>query len=395
MEKNLKKALTSVLFVLAFGAIFVSGVYYGSSSKICETCQPTDVNFSLFWDAYNLIKTKFVDSTKVTNEAILYGAISGMAESLGDPYTTFFNPTEAKKFTDELSGQFGGIGIEMAVKNGQLTIVAPLENTPAQRAGLRAGDIILEINGEDATLISADEAVTLIRGDVGTKVSLSIYRPGTSEKNEFTITRDVIIIPSLKWELLEGDIAHLELYQFSQNLNYDFNRAAFEILNSPAKKIIIDLRNNPGGYLEISQNIAGWFVEKGKTVVIEDFGAKSEQTIYKSEGNAQFLSYPAVILMNQGSASASEILAGALRDNNKTKIVGETSFGKGSVQEGIDMIDGSFLKITIAKWLTPNGMSISDTGLIPDVAVEMTDEDFAQDKDPQLKKAIELLKNIQ
>lgn len=389
---NFRKIIFSVFLTIAFVGIFFSGIYYGKSLIICDTCQPTDVNFSLFWNAYNQLKLKFVDSSKITDSTILYGAISGMAQSLGDPYTTFFNPTEAKKFTDELAGYFGGIGVEIALKKDQLTIVAPLENTPAQKAGLRAGDTIVKINGKDTVTISTDEAVTLIRGDSGTQVVLTIYRKGWTGAKDFAITRDIIKIPSLKWELLNNNIANIRLYQFSQNLDSDFNKTALEILNSPAEKIIIDLRNNPGGYLEIAQNIAGWFVEKGKTVVIEDFGGKSPQTIYKSEGNARFLNYPTVILINQGSASASEILAGALKDNNKTKLIGEKSFGKGSVQEGVNMLDGSFLKITIAKWLTPNGISISDTGLNPDIKVELTDADFEQNNDPQLKKAIEILK---
>jgi len=392
---NLKKPLISVLLILAFAGVFSSGIFLGQLLKVCDTCQPTDVNFSLFWDAYNQLKSKFVDSSKITNEAVLYGAISGMAKSLGDPYTTFFNPTEAKKFTDELAGYFGGIGIEIAIKKAQLTVVSPLENTPAQRAGLRAGDVIVKIDGKDTAAMTDDEAVTLIRGNSGTKVVLTIYRAGWTGTKDFSITRDTIKIPSLKWELLEGDIADIKLFQFSQNLNSDFNKAALEILNSPAKKIIIDLRNNPGGYLEIAQNIAGWFIEHGKTVVIEDFGTQKPQTIYKSEGNAKFLSYPTVILINQGSASASEILAGALQDNNGTKLIGEKSFGKGSVQEGVNMTDGSFLKITIAKWLTPKGTSISEKGLDPDVEVKLTDADFEQGLDPQLKRAIELLKTMQ
>ncbi len=395
MMPNLKKPLISVLLILAFAGVFSSGIFLGQLLKVCDTCQPTDVNFSLFWDAYNQLKSKFVDSSKITNEAVLYGAISGMAKSLGDPYTTFFNPTEAKKFTDELAGYFGGIGIEIAIKKAQLTVVSPLENTPAQRAGLRAGDVIVKIDGKDTAAMTDDEAVTLIRGNSGTKVVLTIYRAGWTGTKDFSITRDTIKIPSLKWELLEGDIADIKLFQFSQNLNSDFNKAALEILNSPAKKIIIDLRNNPGGYLEIAQNIAGWFIEHGKTVVIEDFGTQKPQTIYKSEGNAKFLSYPTVILINQGSASASEILAGALQDNNGTKLIGEKSFGKGSVQEGVNMTDGSFLKITIAKWLTPKGTSISEKGLDPDVEVKLTDADFEQGLDPQLKRAIELLKTMQ
>ncbi|MBU4204901.1 S41 family peptidase [Patescibacteria group bacterium] len=392
--KTLKRILSFAFLVVAFLAVFYSGIFYGKNLVVCEVCAPTDVNFSLFWTAYNQLKEKFVDPSKITNQSILYGAISGMAQSLGDPYTTFFNPTDAKKFEQELSGYFDGIGIEIGIKKEQLTVIAPLEGTPAQKAGLRAGDKIVKINDQDAVGITTDEAVTLIRGQKGTKIILTIYRSGWTETKDFTITRDTIKIPSLEWTLIGDDIAHLEIYQFSQSLVFDFNTAAFEILNSKAQKIILDLRNNPGGYLEVAQDIAGWFLEKDKVVVIEDFGNGKEPQIYKASGNEKFSQYPMVILINQGSASASEILAGALKDNRGIQLIGEKSFGKGSVQEGINLKDDSYLKITIAKWLTPNGLSISDKGLDPDIKVELTDEDYEQDKDPQLEKAIEILENI-
>lgn len=393
---NLKKILFLPVLIVAFVIIFGGGMYYGKNLVVCETCQPSTINFSLFWDAYNQLKGKFVDPSKITNEGVLYGAISGMAQELGDPYTTFFNPTEAKKFTDELSGYFDGIGIEIAIKKERLTVVSPLEGTPAQLAGIRAGDIITKIGDKDTAGITSEEAVNLIRGQKGTPVKLTIYRSSWSEAKEFNIIRETIKIPSLKLTIVNGNIANLRIYQFSQSLTSDFNQAAVEISNNPEiKKIIIDLRNNPGGYLEVSQTIAGWFLNSEDVVVIEDFGQGKEQKVYKAEGNSRFVDYPTVILINQGSASASEILAGALKDNRNIKLIGEKSFGKGSVQEGVNMKDGSFLKITIAKWLTPKGTSISEKGLEPDVKVEMTDKDYTSNKDPQLDKAIEILKTIQ
>lgn len=392
--KILKRIFIFTSLIVAFLAVFASGIFYGKNLIVCDVCPPTDINFSLFWTAYNSLKEKFVDPLKITEENVLYGAISGMAQSLGDPYTVFFDPIDAKKFEQELSGYFEGIGIEIGMKKEQLTIVAPLEGTPGQKAGLRAGDKIVKINDLDAVGMTTDEAATLIRGQKGTKVTLTIYRSGWAETKDFTITRNTIKIPSLKWDLINDDIAHLRLYQFSQSLSFDFNAVAFEILNSSAKKIILDLRNNPGGYLEVSQDIAGWFLEKDKVVVTEDFGNGKEPQVYKASGNGRFTQYPIVILINQGSASASEILAGALKDNRGIQLVGEKSFGKGSVQEGVTLKDGSFLKITIAKWLTPSGLSISDKGLEPDVKIELTDEDYEQDKDPQLEKAVEILENI-
>ncbi|MFH1894678.1 MAG: S41 family peptidase, partial [Patescibacteria group bacterium] len=290
------------------------------------------------------------------------------------------------------------VGMEIGVKNGQLQVVSPLENTPAQRAGLRAGDSILEINGTSTQGMAADQAVNLIRGPKGTEVVLLIGREGWKETKEFRLIRDIIQVPSLKLEfkdLQNGEkVAYLVLYQFSEKSHYAFNQAAIDILNSEAKKIIFDLRNNPGGYLEVAQSISGWFINRGQIVVIEDFGNGQGQEIYKSEGPSSFSDYPIVVLINGGSASAAEILAGALRDNKGAKLVGEKSFGKGSVQELSDLRDGSSIKITVAKWLTPNGNLITDVGLEPDFKVVRTDQDYEDGKDPQLDKAIEIIKTL-
>ncbi len=391
---SLKRILFFVFLTFAFLGIFASGFYYNKSLVVCEVCPPTDVNFSLFWTAYRQLQEKFVNPEKFIPQNILYGAISGMTKSLGDPYTVFFDPTEAKKFEQELSGFFDGIGVEIGIKKEALTIIAPLEGMPAQKAGLRAGDKITKIDGKDTFDMTSDEAVALIRGQKGTEVTLTIYRSTWTKTKDFKITRDTIKIPSLEWEMIDEDIAHLKIYQFSQSLVADFNQTALEILNSPAKKIILDLRNNPGGYLEVAQDTAGWFLEKDKIVVIEDFGNDKEPKIYKTTGNGNLSQYPLVVLVNQGSASASEILAGALKDNRNVQLIGEKSFGKGSVQEGVSLKDGSFLKITIAKWLTPNGISISDKGLDPDIKIELTDQDYEQNKDPQLDKAIEIVKEL-
>ncbi len=231
----------------------------------------------------------------------------------------------------------------------------------------------------------------LIRGPKGTEVVLTVFREGWEESKEIKIVRDVILVPSLKWEIKDGDIAYIKIYEFSEKASFDFRTAAIEILNSSAKKIILDLRDNPGGYLEVSQDIAGWFLEEGQVVAIEDFGAQEKKNEYKSQGPSKFSEYPMVVLINQGSASASEILAAALRDNRQIKLIGEKSFGKGSVQELEDLTGGSSLKVTVAKWLTPKGETITDKGLDPDIKAEMTDEDYEQEKDPQLDKAMRQL----
>ena len=294
-----------------------------------------------------------------------------------------------------MQGSFGGIGIEIAIKKDQLTVVAPLKGTPGERAGIKSGDLIVAIDGKNTTDMSTEEAVTLIRGKKGTEVTLTIFHDGWNKPKDIKIVRDTIKVDSVTWELKDEKIAYIKINQFDQNLSADFKRIAFEILKTPVNKIVLDLRNNPGGYLEVSQDIAGWFLESGQIVTIEDFGKGKVQQLYKANGNSSFKNYPIVILINGGSASASEILAGALRDNRSVQLIGEKSFGKGSVQEMVTLQDGiSFLKVTIAKWLTPKGNSISEVGLAPDVKVEISDTDFTNKKDPQLDKALEIIRDL-
>lgn len=395
-------SLTSFSFGILVGRITVEPkIIFGVINP--EEGKSQEVDFSLFWRVWASIQEKFVDEEKFDYQAMLYGAISGMVNALDDPYTVFFNPEEAKKFKEDVSGKFEGVGMEVGIRKNELTVIAPLEGTPAQKSGLRAGDKIIKIGDTITGELTIDEAVSLIRGPKGTEVTLTIFREDWGIPREITLIREVIEIPSLKWELLtspgeaggkEPDIAYIKLYHFHEKAGVDFKKAAFDILESPAKKIILDLRNNPGGYLEISQDIAGWFLERGQVVVIEDFGEGKEKKDYKARGNELFLEYPMVILINQGSASASEILAAALRDNRGIKIIGETSFGKGSVQELEDLPEGSSLKVTIAKWLTPKGDILTDVGLEPDIKIEMTEKDYEEEKDPQLEKAIEIIEQL-
>lgn len=386
------------LILIGIGGLvlFLAGFSLGNSfgELKCASCPPQDVDLSLFWETYNLIQKKFVDSGSLDIQKMIEGAIAGMVQSLDDPHTIFLTPEDTKKFLEEVTGRFEGVGMEIGKRKGQLQVIAPLEGTPAKKAGLRAGDKILKIDDKIAEGLSVDEAINLIRGQKGTEVTLTVFRQGWEKEKEFKLVRAVIDIPSLKWELIEGDIAHIQLYNFSEKANLNFSRTAVEILNSPAKKIILDLRNNPGGYLEVAQDIAGWFLEKGQVITIEDFGGKEEQQFYKAQGNAKLTQYPIVILINQGSASGSEILAGALRDNRQIKLIGEKSYGKGSIQELETLKKGYSLKITIAHWLTPKGDLISEKGLEPDVKVELSEEDYEKELDPQLDKAIEIIQSL-
>ncbi len=392
---NKKKIMFGAGIMLFTIFIFTGGFFVGKYSVVCNVCKPETVNFSLFWNAYEKLHENFIGKDTITDQKIIYGAINGMTKSLGDPYTAFFNPTEAKQFQQDLSGSFEGIGVEISIKKDQLTVVAPLKGTPGEKAGLKPGDIIVKIDDKSTADMSVEEAVTLIRGKRGTDVKLGIFREDWAVVRDITITRGTIKVESISWELKEGNVAYINIHQFDQQLSGDFKKVALEILQSPAKNIVLDLRNNPGGYLETCQEIAGWFLKAGQVVTIEDFGQGKQQQLFNAEGNGAFAEYPMVVLMNKGSASASEILAGALRDNRDIQLVGEKSFGKGSVQEMITLQDGaSLLKVTIAKWLTPKGSSISEVGLDPDVKLEITDADIAAEKDPQLQKALEIIQGL-
>jgi len=375
-------------------SIFGQGNFiFGEEKPQLTVGPPEGIDFSLFWEAWHALEENFVDPEKIDYQKMIYGAISGMTESLGDNYTVFMAPEDLKIFQEDVAGEFEGVGMEIGIREDQLTIIAPLEGTPAEKAGLRAGDKIIKIDDKETRDLPLDIAVKYIRGPKGTEVVLTIMREGWSETKEFIIIRDIIEIPSLKWELLDGNVAYIKLYQFTQAAHADFNAAALEILNSPAEKIILDLRNNGGGFLQVAQDIAGWFLEEGEVVTIEDTGSKEEQEFYRAEGPSRLLPYPTVVLINGGSASASEILAGALRDNRGIELIGQDSFGKGSIQELEELSEGG-LKVTIARWLTPKGELIAGRGLEPDIKIEMTDEDYEQERDPQLDKAIEVIKEM-
>lgn len=395
MMSFIKKIFYFLVACAIFFGVFVGGFYFGKSQVAPNVCKPETLDFSLFWDAYDKLQQNFMSPEKIDNQKIIYGAISGMTKSLGDPYTDFFAPEEAKVFQQNLEGSFEGIGAEVGIKKDQLTIIAPLKGTPADKAGLKAGDIVVAIDDKSTADFSTEEAVGLIRGKKGTEVILTIFREGWNQTKDIKIIRDTIKIDSISWEAKPNNVAYIKINQFDQALPVDFKKIAFEILKTPANKIVLDLRNNPGGYLEVSQDIAGWFLESGQVITIEDFGKNKKQRLYKANGNSSFKNYPVVVLMNKGSASASEILAGALRDNRNIQLVGEKSFGKGSVQEVVDLGDTlSFLKITIAHWLTPKGNSISEVGLTPDIKVEITDDDIKANKDPQLDKALEIIRDL-
>lgn len=350
------------------------------------------VDFALFWKAWDLLKEKYVDKGKLDANEMMYGAIRGMFAATGDPYTTFFDPKANKEFQEEITGSFQGIGAEIGMKGGVLTIVAPLDDSPAQKAGLRAGDKILKIDGTSTLDMDLEKAVSLIRGPKGTEVKLVIFRNGGEEETrEVTVTRDVINVKSVKLEFKENGVAYIKVSRFGDDTEDLFDAAVREVAAKKVKGLIVDLRNNPGGYLDASVSMASLMLPKNQVVVMEENSNGDRKKIY-SEGGDLVSGAETVVLINEGSASASEILSGALRDNRtNVTLIGKKSFGKGSVQELIPLNKETSAKITVARWLTPSGKQINNEGIMPDIEVNFTAEDRDNDRDPQLDKALEIL----
>jgi carboxyl-terminal processing protease len=353
--------------------------------------------FEPFWKVWNVISEKYVAATTTDSQKRIWGAIQGLANSQGDPYTVFFPPEEDKSFKSDIAGNFEGVGMEIGIKDGILTVVSPIKNSPADRAGVKSGDKIIKIDDMSTADLPVDKAVKLIRGPRGTTVKIIFVREDTREPLEKSIIREIIDIPTLETET-KSDIFIIKLFSFTAQSPDLFRNALRQFLQSGKNKLIIDLRGNPGGYLDAAWDISSWFLPIGKTVVIEDFGGKAENKIYRSKGydvlNKFFgkNNYKIIVLVNNGSASAAEIMAGALQEHGMAKLVGVKTFGKGSVQELVEITKDTSLKVTIARWLTPKGHNLSHDGLDPDVEVKMTQKDFDAKKDTQLDKAIEILK---
>lgn len=351
------------------------------------------IDFSLFWKVWDLLKDKYIDAGKLDAKALYYGAIKGMLQATGDPYTTFFTAEENKQFNEDISGNFEGIGAELGIKNGILTVIAPLQGTPSEKAGLRSGDKIIKIDGKNASEMSIEEAVNGIRGPKGSSVMLTIFREGNKDTQDIKVTRDIINVKSVTIEWKDNRIAYIEITRFGDDTSRGFSSAISQVKAKKADGLIIDLRNNPGGYLDASIEIASKLLPSNKVVVIEESGNKDQKKMYTRGGDIAS-GIETIVLINEGSASASEILAGALRDNrSNVTLLGKKSFGKGSVQEFIDLSQGTAAKITVARWLTPNGVQINDQGINPDKEVDLTNDDYNNNRDPQLDAAMQILKD--
>lgn len=401
LEYFKKRKHSSIIILVAI--FFAFGVYIGfhnrpEISKAAllgkETKVATQADFSPFWKAWNTINEKSPNASKISDQERVYGAISGLVGSLNDPYSVFFAPDEAKMFQDDIAGNFSGVGMEVGIKNKILTVIAPLKDTPAYKANIKPGDKILKIDNKITSDLSIEKAIKLIRGEKGTTVALTIFRDGEKIPREVKIVRDIINTPTLDTEIRPDGIFVIKLYSFSATSSTLFQEAIKKFVDSKSDRLLLDMRGNPGGYLDAAVSMASWFLPSGKVVVTEDYGNNEKTKQYRSAGynifndNLKF-----AILIDGGSASASEILAGAMQDYAKAKLVGTKSYGKGSVQEVINITPDTILKITVAKWLTPNGNSISEKGLTPDYIVEYTQKDADLKKDSQLDKAVDLLNN--
>lgn len=400
-NKNIKKKSPKIILGALFILVFLLGWILGhqdsqfgrigfSPNIVGKDAVGQNVDFSIFWRTWDLLVEKF--DGKIDYQSMVYGAVKGMVDALGDPYTAFMTPSEAAQLEDDLSGIVSGIGAEIGVKNGELTIIAPIDGSPAKAAGIMAGDRILTINGESTVGMNVNTAVSKIRGDAGTKVKL-LLRRGTAQK-EYEITREKITVKSVKSETKPGNIGYVSISRFDNNTTEDLINVLNGFVAKDTKKIILDLRDNPGGYLDESVSVASQFIGSG--VVVSEkkdvIGGRKQEYKALAGGKMTGSDIKIIVLINGGSASASEIVAGALKDTGRATLVGEKTFGKGSVQEIEDLSAGAKLRVTVAHWYTPNGKNISKEGIAPDVEVKLTEDDFNNDRDPQLAKALELLK---
>ena len=402
---NLILSLVIILLVVgSYGAGYRMGMGkqgYGEligKEKISKFLSD-DIDADLLDEVWGVINKKYVDGP-VPEIQLFYGAVAGSVASLGDPYSIFLEPEISNDFQEELAGRFEGIGAEITIKKEILMVVSPLPDSPAEKAGLKAGDKILKIDDYDTAGISLMEAVKRIRGEKGTKVVLGVFREDDgNEIIDIEIIRDKIVFKSVSWEMKEGDIGYVKISHFNEDTSRVFDEAMADLLPKNPQGMILDLRNNAGGFLGMAIDVADWWID-GKPVVIEQFGENykdnvltlDKRKVYDAGLGADLGGIKTVVLVNKGSASGSEIVAGALQDYGLATLVGETTFGKGSVQELEELRGGASLKITIARWLTPKGRTIEGDGIVPDIEIERTDEDYDEDLDPQLDRALELLK---
>lgn len=349
------------------------------------------VDFSLFWQVFEKLPETYLDKSDIDSQKLLYGAISGMVRSLGDPYTVFLDPKQNQAIADELAGSYEGVGIQIGFnKKKRLVVIAPLSGSPAKRVGIEAKDLILKIGDRETFDLTLPEAVDLIRGPAGTRVELTLQHEGEDEEFEVEITREKITVKSVELEFVDDDgkVAILKVSRFGETTNSEWDAAVGKLQSEGARAVVVDMRNNPGGLLTAAVHLGSEFVSGA--IVKQEFSDGTIKSL-TSDHSGKLLKFPMVVLINSGSASASEIFAGAIQDNKRGKIVGEVSFGKGTVQDAFPLPGDTGLHVTIARWLTPKENSINDVGITPDIKVEMTRDDVEADRDVQLEKALEII----
>ncbi len=410
MRKKGRKILEVAVIAVVAVALAGSGYWlgYADGRKVPKNVivtgltnfqQPssTTANFSTFWEAWQTINDSYLRNPSTTNQQKVYGAITGLVDSLGDPYSEYFTPQANQQFQQDITGDFGGVGIQIDLDaQGHLVIVAPLKGTPGAAAGLQPKDWLVAINGSSTASMTLDNAVSLIRGPVGSVVTLSIMRDGWSAPKDFKITRETISVPNVEFEM-KGDVAVITLAEFTQDAEPEFYRALQKMVAANAKGMVLDLRDDPGGYLQVAVDLAGYFLKPG-SLVVKEVGRTVPEQDYTASGSGALDNFPMVILVNGGTASAAEILSGALRDDRGIKLVGERTFGKGTVQELEPLSDGSAIKLTVAHWVMPSGKILDHKGIIPDYVIANPTSTpsaifgaAAAGSDPQLEKALEVL----
>lgn len=396
-----------ILLVLGFGAGFLTAAQRSQSQLLTTAGAPGGVDFSPVWKAWGIIDTQFVPAAVATssplasttaeeNQRKVYGMISGLAASLNDPYTFFLPPVESKQFASDISGAFEGVGMQIDVKDKVLTVVSPLKGSPAAAAGIKAGDQILDINGASTEGIDTDTAVNKIRGPKGTAVTLTVMRGGWTSPRDIKVTRDVINVPVVNTTTRPDGVFVIQLSEFTANSADLFRQGLRDFVQSGDTKLILDLRGNPGGYLDAAVDIGSWFLPSGDTIVTEDYAGHASNIVHRSYGYNVFNSnLHMIVLVDKGSASASEILADALRYWGVAKLLGSTTFGKGSVQELVPITSDTSLKVTVARWLGPDGIQIPREGITPDIKVDVTEAQAKAGDDPQLDAAVAILTGTQ
>ncbi len=412
MQSSQKKLIFTVAGIGVVLVAFIAGYFLGNTRGVYNSLVSSDgqveiskvlnlyaksrsssVNFDQFWKVWDMVKSGHVQQP-VDEVKLFYGALEGLVAGLDDPYSVYFPPKKAEEFATDLSGEFEGIGAELGKKDGFLTIIAPLPGSPAEKAGIKSGDKIYAINKEDALSLTVEEAIQKIRGPHGTEVTLTLSQNGPETIREVKIIRDKIVVPTVVWEKKDKSIAYLRINYFNQETMPQFRKAVNEIRAFGAKGLILDLRGNPGGYLDISVAVASEWVKEG-LIVREKFHDKTVKDYVSMSSNHEFATMPTVVLVDEGTASGAEIVAGALQDYGLAQLVGQKTFGKGSVQNFEPLPDGSALKLTIANWFTPKERAIDKHGIQPDVVLEeMFQEDKKQPKgfrDLGVEKALELL----